>query len=205
MNVAHIPKVHEQNNSILTLMERLMSVHKEFFKKHSPKSNMEYWARDGKFGVSFQYEEICISNEKGTIAQMDFGNDGWGSCISPLVWEFDATNVDDCFNIWLAYDNTNNGEDVMIMYNPSTRTIQFDDNYMEFVTGKDYDFKTKADKEEILFKINLEYSNCISFDMLKADLDRITDFRKRKLPKGAMVQIWSYDFPLNIHDLLGDI
>lgn len=202
--MGHIQEVHEKNNQILSLLEILYEKHKEFYKKYSENSSIEFFTKGGEFGVSIKSDEICILYEKGVLVQMDFGNTGWGGTIQPKYWEFDATNTDTEYNIWLSYntDRGNIGDDLMITYNRVSKTIQVDTDIGEFNTCVDYNFKTKSDMQEILFKVSLELPNTISYEELKADMDRIRDFRKRKFPKGTNVQIWSYNFPMNIKELL---
>lgn len=200
----HVQEVHNKNNQLLSLIEILYTKHKEFYKKYSPNSTIEYFTKNGKYGVNISADAIRILSDTKSIVDVEFGYSGWGGTIQPKYWEFEATNSDTEFNIWLSYHSTyyNGDDDLMIVYDTVSKTVMFNNDILEFSTGVSYNFKTKADMEEILFKVSLELPNVISYAELKEDMDRIRDFKKRKLPKGTLIQIWTYEFPLNIKELL---
>lgn len=200
-----LEKTNHKNNEVMSLFEVLIKKHKELYKKYSPKSALEYWTKNEEFGVSFTNEGIHILNDRGTFAQLDLDCESYGASLQSSTFEFDANTSDDCFQLYLSYDSQTTGQDVYISYSYKDKTIMFEEDILEFDSHVKYPFKTRADKEEILFKLSLEYGNTISYDELVDCLDNIKKFKSYKIPKNTNVQIWSYKFPMNLKELLENI
>lgn len=200
-----LEKTNHKNNEVMDLFEVLYKKHKEMYKKYAPKSVLEYWTKNEEVGVSFSNTGIQLLNSRGAFASLDLECDTYGASLQASTFEFDANTSDDLFQLYLSYDSLVTGEDVYISYNYKDKTIMFEDDVLEFSSHIAYPFKTRADKEEILFKLSLEFSKAISYDELQDCLDYIKKFKSYKIPKNTNIQIWSYEFPMDLKSKLENI
>lgn len=200
-----LEKTNHKNNEVLGLFEVLFQKHKEFYKKYSRKSVIEYWTKNDEVGVAFSNDGIHLMNDRGSFAQFDLNCEPYGASLQASTFEFDANTSDDLFQLYLSYNSEVSGEDVYISYNYKDKTIMFEEDILEFNSHVKYPFKTRADQEEILFKLSLEFSKTISYDELVDCLASIKKFKSYKIPKNTNVQIWSYSFPLDLKSKLENI
>ena len=201
-----LEKTNHKTNEVMELFEVLVKKREKFYSRYSKKSFIEYYTPDEKFGVVICDDEIRLLNEKGsTFANIEFNLESYSGSIQPLVFEYEANTSDKLFNMYLSYSVQTSGEDVYVVYDTTDSTIMFEYDVLEFNSAVKYPFETREDREEILFKLSLEFDKVITFEELQDTLDSIDKFQSYDLPKGSNVQIWSYQFPMNLKELLENI
>lgn len=201
-----LQKTNHKTNEVMELFEVLVKKREEFYSRYSKKSFIEYYTKDDMLGVVISDDEIRLLNEKGsTFANIEFNYESYSGSIQPQFFECDANTSDTLFQLYLSYHAQITGEDIMVTYDTTDRTITFESDVLEFSSYEKYAFSTREDQEEILFKLNLEFEHTITYDELQSALSSIDKFKSYDLPKSSNVQIWSYKFPMNLKELLENI
>lgn len=201
-----LEKTKHKSNEVMELFEVLVKKREEFYSRYAKKSFIEYYTPDEKVGVVICNDEIRLLNEKGsTFANIEFNLESYSGSIQPMFFEYEANTSDHLFQMYLSYSAQTSGEDVYVVYDTTDSTIMFEYDVLEFDSAVKYPFGTREDREEILFKLSLEFDKAITFDELQDTFDSIDKFQSYDLPKGSNVQIWSYKFPMNLKELLENI
>lgn len=201
-----LEKTNHKTNEVLELFEVLVKRRAEFYSLYSKKSFIRYYTKDDMLGVVICDDEIRLLNEKGwPFANIEFNYESYAGSIQPQFFEFDANTSDTLFQLYLSFHAQISGEDVLVVYDTIDKTIMFESDVLEFNSAVKYPFGTQEDQEEILFKLNLEFENAITYAELQSALASIEKFKSYDLPKSSNVQIWSYQFPMNLKELLENI